>query len=142
MKQSRTAGPSLVVESPAVRSLPLVEFLVDTKAELFDLTVRWGLQVLGAVLEEDRAALCGPRYAHQPDPAASRAGSVPSEVVPAADLPGAGALGHQPPTTARTETSAFPRRRAGTRPREERLRVVSNDAMQLVGCGVARGCSR
>ena len=37
MKQSRTAGPSVVVESPTVRSLPLVEFLVDTKAELFEL---------------------------------------------------------------------------------------------------------
>lgn len=81
MKQSRTAGPSVVVESPAVRSLPLVEFLVDTKAELFELMVRSGLQVLGALLEEDRAALCGPRYAHQPDRTASRAGSVPSEVV-------------------------------------------------------------
>jgi putative transposase len=81
MKQSRTAGPSVVVESPVVRSLPLVEFLVDTKAELFELMVRSGLQVLGALLEEDRAALCGPRYAHQPERRASRAGTVPSEVV-------------------------------------------------------------
>ena len=81
MKQSRTAGPSVVVASPTVRSLPLVEFLVDTKAELFALMVRSGLQVLGALLEEDRAALCGPRYAHQPERRASRAGTVPSEVV-------------------------------------------------------------
>lgn len=81
MKQSRTAGPSVVVESPAVRSRPLVEFLVDTKAELFELMVRSGLQVLGALLEDDRAALCGPRYAHQPERRASRAGTVPSEVV-------------------------------------------------------------
>ena len=81
MKKCRTAGPSVVVESPAVRSLPLVEFLVDTKAELFELMVRSGLQVLGALLEEDRAALCGPRDAHQPERRASRAGSVPSEVV-------------------------------------------------------------
>lgn len=43
MKQSRTARPSVVVESPTVRSLPLVEFLVDTKAELFELMVRSGL---------------------------------------------------------------------------------------------------
>jgi hypothetical protein len=28
------------------------------------LMVRSGLQVLGALLEEDRAAICGPRYAH------------------------------------------------------------------------------
>ena len=81
MKKSRTAGPSFVVESPTIRSLPLVELLVDTKAELFELMVRSGLQVLGALLEEDRAALCGPRYAHQPERSASRAGAVPSEVV-------------------------------------------------------------
>ena len=81
MKKSRTASPSLVVESPTVRSLPLVELLVDTKAELFELMARSGLQVLGALLEEDRAALCGPRYAHQPERAASRAGTVPGEVV-------------------------------------------------------------
>jgi len=43
-----------------------VEFLVDTKAELFELMVRSDLHVLGALLEEDRAALCGPQYAHQP----------------------------------------------------------------------------
>ncbi len=81
MKKSRTAGRSLVVESPTLRSLPLVEWLVDTKAELFELMVRSGLQVLGALLEEDRAALCGPRYAHQPERTASRAGTAPSDVV-------------------------------------------------------------
>ncbi len=81
MKKSRTASPSLVVESLTVRTLPLVELLVDTNAELFELMVRSGLQVLGALLEEDRAALCGPRYAHQPERTASRAGTVPSEVV-------------------------------------------------------------
>ena len=32
-------------------------------------------------MEEDRTALCGARYAHEPDRAASRAGSVASEVV-------------------------------------------------------------
>lgn len=32
-------------------------------------------------LEEDRNAICGPRYAHQPDRRASRAGTVSSEVV-------------------------------------------------------------
>ena len=67
MKKSRTAGPSRVVESPTVRSLPLVEVLVDTKAALFELMVQSGLQVLDALLEEDRTALCGPRYAHHAD---------------------------------------------------------------------------
>jgi hypothetical protein len=81
MKQSRIARPIAAVESPTVRSLPLVELLVDTKAELFELMVRSGLRVLDAMLEEDRTMLCGPRYAHQPARAASRAGTVPSEVV-------------------------------------------------------------
>ena len=81
MKKSRIARRIAAVESPGVRSLPLVELLVDTKAELFELMVRSGLRVLDAMLEEDRTALCGPRYAHQPARAASRAGTVPSEVV-------------------------------------------------------------
>lgn len=81
MKKSRTACPIVAVESPTVRSLPLVELLVDTKAELFELMVRCGLRVVDAMLEEDRTALCGPRYAHQPERRASRAGTVPSDVV-------------------------------------------------------------
>ena len=81
MKKSRTVGPPRVVESPSVRSLPLVEVLVDTKTALFELMVQSGLQVLDALLEEDRTALCGLRYAHHADRHASRAGTVSSEVV-------------------------------------------------------------
>jgi len=81
MPQSRTARPALVVESPSTRTLPLVDLLVDTKTELVELMVRSGLRVLDAMLEEDRTALCGARYVHQPDRAASRAGTVRSEVV-------------------------------------------------------------
>ena len=40
-----------------------------------------GLKVLAAMLEEDRAAVCGPRYAHQADRRAYRAGHAPSQVV-------------------------------------------------------------
>lgn len=82
MKKSRTARPPVRVESPAVvRTLPLVELLVDTRSELFELMVRSGLRVLDAMLEEDRTALCGPRYAHDAARRASRAGTVASEVV-------------------------------------------------------------
>ena len=42
---------------------------------------RSGLKVLTAMLEEDRTAVCGPRYAHEPDWPASRAGTARSEVV-------------------------------------------------------------
>ena len=71
MKKSRTVRPTAGVESQTTRRLPLVELLIDTEAELFDLAVRSGLQVLDAMLEEDRTAICGPRYAHQADRTAS-----------------------------------------------------------------------
>jgi hypothetical protein len=69
------------VESPATRTVPLVNLLIDTRTELVELMVRSGLRVLDAMLEEDRTALCGPRYAHDPTRGASRAGTVASEVV-------------------------------------------------------------
>jgi len=64
-----------------VRHLPLVDLLADTRTELFELAMRSGLRVFTTMLEEDRTAICGPRYAHQPDQPASRAGTAPSEVV-------------------------------------------------------------
>jgi putative transposase len=78
--KSRTAR-SIPQDDPPVRHLPLVDLLVDTRTELFELAMRSGLRVVTAMLEEDRTALCGPRYAHQPRRYASRAGTVPSEVV-------------------------------------------------------------
>ena len=60
MKKSRTVRPAADVESPPPRRLPLVELLIDTEAELFELAVRSGLQVLDAMLEDDRTAICGP----------------------------------------------------------------------------------
>ena len=63
------------------RHLPLVDILVDAQAELQELVVASGLKVLAAMLEEDRVAVCGPRYAHQPARRASRAGHAPSKVV-------------------------------------------------------------
>jgi len=79
MKKSRTITRSAAVES--ARHLPLVDLLVDARAELFELAVRSGLKVLETMLEEDRTAMCGPRYAHVADRRASRAGTVSSEVV-------------------------------------------------------------
>jgi transposase-like protein len=61
--------------------LPLVDLLVDTRAELMELAVASGLKVLHAMLEDDRIAICGPRYQHQAQRSGSRAGTVPSEVV-------------------------------------------------------------
>jgi transposase-like protein len=81
MKKSRISRPCALAESPTTRTLPLVDLLLDTKAELFELMIRSGLRVLDAMLEEDRTTLCGPRYVHDATRAASRAGTVPSEVV-------------------------------------------------------------
>jgi transposase-like protein len=58
-----------------------VDLLVDTRTELMELAVASGLKVLTTMLEEDRTAICGPRYQHQADRQASRTGTVPSEVV-------------------------------------------------------------
>jgi len=80
MKQSHIARSVPQDETP-LRHLPLVDLLVDTRTELLELVTRSGLQVLGAMLEEDRTAVCGPRYAHEPDRPASRAGTVRGEVV-------------------------------------------------------------
>src|SRR5215204_1379796 len=80
MKKSRIASPVPHTESP-LRHLPLVDLLVDTKTELLELALRSGLKVLTTMLEEDRMAICGPRYAHEPERPASRAGTTRREVV-------------------------------------------------------------
>ena len=65
MKKSRTVRPAAGVESPPPRrALPLVELLIVPRRSLFELAVRSGLQVLDDMLEDDRTAICGPRYAH------------------------------------------------------------------------------
>ncbi len=81
MKTKSRIARSIPQDESPLRHLPLVDFLVDTRTELFELAMRSGLRVFTAMLEEDRTAICGPRYAHQPDRIASRAGTVPSEVV-------------------------------------------------------------
>jgi putative transposase len=80
-RESRTVDRSNQVDSPTQRHLPLVDLLVDTRAELMELAINSGLQVLHTMLEEDRTAICGRRYEHQAERTASGAGTVPSEVV-------------------------------------------------------------
>ena len=80
-QQSRTVPRRRQSVSPTPRHLPLVDILIDTQAELQELVVASGLKVLEAMLEEDRAAVCGPRDAHQPARQAYRTGHTPSQVV-------------------------------------------------------------
>jgi len=80
-KESRTVDQAHQADSVTQRHLPLVDLLVDTRAELMELAVASGLKVLQTMLEEDRTGICGPRYAHQSDRQAFRAGRVGSAVV-------------------------------------------------------------
>jgi hypothetical protein len=79
-KQSRT-GNRVDQEPVPARRLPFVNLLVDTRGDLMTLVVNTGVQVLGALLEDERTRLCGPRYHHGADRQATRAGTTPSEVV-------------------------------------------------------------
>jgi putative transposase len=57
--------------------LPLRDLVREA---LFETVIVSGLEFVGEVLEEDRTALCGPRYQHDPRRHAVRAGSVPSSL--------------------------------------------------------------
>ena len=57
-RESHTIDRSHQVDSPAQRYLPLVDLLVDTRAELMELAVAAGLQVFTTMLER-----IGPRSA-------------------------------------------------------------------------------
>jgi transposase-like protein len=57
--------------------LPLRELVREA---LFDTVIVSGLEYVGEVLEEERTTLCGPRYEHDPQRRALRAGSVPSSL--------------------------------------------------------------
>jgi hypothetical protein len=58
----------------ALRGVRVVEVLVRAKTALRELVVSAGLQVLGAMLEEDREVLCGPRHHQNPARDATRYG--------------------------------------------------------------------
>ena len=65
-RESVTRDGCLPSATTGQRSLPLVYLPVSTRAELWDVIIHTGLQVVEAMLEEDRRTLCGPRYQHAP----------------------------------------------------------------------------
>ena len=73
----------LVVVNPATVQipLPLLEVLEDAQSAFFGLCVETGKQVLAAMMEQDRTALCGPAGRHDPEREALRAGSTESAIV-------------------------------------------------------------
>jgi len=58
--------------------IPMIEVLVDARQAFIDLCVATGRQTLGAMMETDRAALCGPKGKHDAERRAHRGGSTPS----------------------------------------------------------------
>jgi aminoglycoside phosphotransferase len=64
MKMKSRTARSIPQDDSPLRHLPLVDRLVDTRTELLELAMRSGLRVFTTRLEEDRTAICGPRYAH------------------------------------------------------------------------------
>src|SRR5215831_15106490 len=61
-------------------SLPLVDALMGLEEDFFGLCVRSGEAVLRSMLEEDRTALCGPKWSRRSNREAQRAGTTRSEV--------------------------------------------------------------
>lgn len=60
--------------------LPIVGAFMNIQESFFDFCLNAGQQVLAAMMEQDREALCGPRWKRDPDRRAGRAGTTQSEV--------------------------------------------------------------
>ena len=60
-------------------SLPLLGAIANIENSFFDLCIRAGRQVLGAMMEQDREEICGPRWKRDPDRSAGRTGTTQSE---------------------------------------------------------------
>ncbi len=75
----REAG--IVAHPSATRRVRLGEVLVQARTALREIVVGAGFQVLTAMLEEDREALCGPRYQQAETRRAYRHGSEEAPVV-------------------------------------------------------------
>ena len=76
-RQAQSAVGTASVELP----LPLLACLEDTQSAFFGLCVTAGKQVLEAMMEADRTALCGPAGRHDTARGAGRAGTTTSRVV-------------------------------------------------------------
>lgn len=69
------------VEKETGSQLRLVGLKEMVRQELREFVVSAGMMALSTLLEDERTALCGPRYEHQSERSARRAGHVPGELV-------------------------------------------------------------
>jgi transposase-like protein len=67
-------------EAPTRKQQLVISAMVDARATLHEAVVSAGMSVLAAMLEEDRTALCGPRYEHDMGRRAVRAGHARGEL--------------------------------------------------------------
>lgn len=81
MKSLTKCGLRAIADSQFQISLPMREVLHDVQYAFVGLCVQAGKQVLAAMMEADRAALCGPRGVPDAHRRAVRGGSTSSKVV-------------------------------------------------------------
>ena len=81
MAKHATKRGAVVAHPSATRRVRLGEVLVQARTALREIVVGAGFQVLTAMLEEDREALCGPRYQQGEKRQAYRHGSEEASVV-------------------------------------------------------------
>jgi hypothetical protein len=80
-KRSRRQALRIIAPPSVEIPLPLLATLEDAEHAFFGLCIDTGKQVLAAMMEQDRVALCGPAGQHDPARRAGRAGRTPSAIV-------------------------------------------------------------
>lgn len=83
-KHAKKSGHLQAVDFPKTTNvqipLPILGAFLNIHESFFDFCLDVGQQVLAAMMEQDREALCGPRWKRDPDRSAGRAGTTLSEV--------------------------------------------------------------
>jgi hypothetical protein len=120
MRKSFTAGADRQGELVGVQiPLGLLESLEDVREGFFSLCVSAGRQVLTAMMERDREALCGPKWIPNAQRRAHRAGTIRSEVTLGGRAPSflvRGRVGPDEPARSKRSAVPFTRSEALRRP--------------------------
>ena len=80
MKKRVTSEPSCQPRVDVQLPLPVLSRLRAVREGFFELCLRVGEQALDALMEQDRTALCGTKWARHPSRQAGRGGSTASEI--------------------------------------------------------------